>query len=171
MVVLNKGVFGGGIYSTRGSRFLRMVGKQEAKPYLISIAKPQGFRKDTRGKHRLGITPPYMPKKITDIYHPGGNSLCYGIQTLHLMGCNPIIAVGFTLQSGSNYFFQGGNPVNKRKSTFYDTDRALDWLSWYQKTYPDRMLLDPSGNGPVYKVFRRATEDELFGKRQQRQEI
>jgi hypothetical protein len=71
------------------------------------------------------------------------------------MGCDPIYAVGFTLQNGVGYHFGHTNPVTKR-TTFYEQKRALAWCEWHSKTFPGRVQLDPGFNGPIYDVFPKA---------------
>lgn len=139
---------------------LRMVGQRKWPISEIRIkdlnGKP-GKRVEVKGVgiwHR-NICPPFIPAKFTDEFHPGANSLCFGIQTAHLMGCNPIYLLAFTLKSGSGYFHGLSNPVHKGRS-IYDVDRALDWCRWYEGAFPRRVRLLPGWEGPVYDVF--ATE-------------
>jgi hypothetical protein len=75
------------------------------------------------------------------------------------MGCNPIYAVGFTLKTGSSYFYGSTNPVTRR-STIYQADRAIEWCLWYQRQFPGRVLLDPSFDGPIYSVFKKTDFNE-----------
>lgn len=131
---------------------LRMVGKHKWDIYKIRIQKPKGGkRKGIYYSH--GITEPFVPKSTADEYHPGGNSLCYLIQTAHCMGADKIHVLGFTLQNGAGYFFGGNrNPVTRRTS-YWDVDRATHWLRWYEKKYPGKVLLDPQWSGPLYEIF------------------
>lgn len=99
---------------------------------------------------------PFLPGSFNDRYHPSGNSLCYMVQTAHLLGADPIYALGFTLQAGSTYFFGRENPVTVRPP-IYDTDRALHWLAWYRSQHPGRLKLLPGFSGPVYDCLE--TED------------
>jgi hypothetical protein len=158
-VIASKHIFGGGPYSVAGSNALRTVGQVRWPISEISIAPAKGGTRTKDGVYRPAIVEPFLPKRITDPYHPGGNSLCYMIQTAHLMGCDPIYAIGFTLASGSTYFFGRENPVTRR-SSIYDTERAIHWLRWYQSRYPGRVRLWPGFNGPVYKVLEVVDEDE-----------
>lgn len=119
----------------------------------IAIGKVGGGQRDKDGQWRPTWVDPYLPKRITADYHPGGNSLCYMLQTAILMGCDPIYLLGFTLQSGAGYFFGRSNPVTKR-TTIYDSDRALQWLRWLQERMPGRVFCDPDWAGsPVSEVF------------------
>ena len=105
-----------------------------------------------------------MPKSLDDDYHPTGNSIGYTIQTAHLMGSEEIYCLGFTLKSGSPYFFGSNqNPVTKRTS-IYDTHRALAWLEWYESKWPGRARLVEGWDGPVYDVLQVVTHDELLNK-------
>jgi hypothetical protein len=106
------------------------------------------------------MVPPFMPKRITDPYHPGGNSLCYMIQTAHLMGCSPIYCLGFTLENGTGYFFGLENPVTNRRSFYADPVRAIEWLRWYRSQWPGRVKLWPGWSGPVYEALEVVTDDE-----------
>ena len=101
VVVANKGIFGDRTFSMKGQAVARMIGSKKIDPLHIRIAQPRGTVL-IRGARRNGQTEPYMPKSLTDLYHPGGNSLCYTIQTAHLMGAVQIYALGFTLQAGSS---------------------------------------------------------------------
>lgn len=161
VIVANRNLFGGGPYSVAGQKVLRMVGcKTQPSMAQITVAPVHGGTRDQRGKYRKPIIPPYMPKHIVEPYHPGGNSACYAIQTAHLMGCDPIFLLGFTLQSASGYFFGRQNPVHKANS-WYDADRACDWLRWYRATYPGRARLWPGWSGPIYDVLELADESQL----------
>lgn len=160
VIVANKQLFGGGVYSTAHSSKLRMVGRAERRIAGITIetAKAAGRKRD--GSLRFAHAPPRMPKKLSDPFHPGSNSLCFAVQLAHLMGCNPIVAVGFTLQNGLGYHFGRSNPVTGR-TTLYEQERALAWLRWYNATFPGRLLLDPTFDGPVYQVLPKISADEL----------
>lgn len=162
MVILaNAGIFGSkSPYSAAGSNALRMVGNKKWPIYKISIRSMRGKPGKIVDRKGLGIwhrniCEPYLPKKFTDEFHPGGNSLCFGIQTAHLMGCDPIYCLAFTLKPGTGYFHGLTNPVTKQRSN-YDVVRALDWLQWYEGSFPRRVRLLPGWEGPVYDVF--ATE-------------
>lgn len=129
-------------------------------PAEIDIQKmpPGGERDQETGMFRPPLVQPFMPKSIRDAYHPSGNSLCYMIQTAHLMGCDPIYCVGFTLQTGTGYFFGRKNPVLGR-TTIYDHNRAFDWLRWYGAKY-GRAVLWPGFQGPVYDVMETLDAEE-----------
>lgn len=161
VVVVNGKIFGGDVFSMKGSAIARMIGSKRVNPYEIFIARPKEVEKCSDGVMRNGVSAPFMPKSFKHEYHPGGNSLCYTIQTAHLMGCDPIYAMGFTLKSGSRYFWgDTKNPILNRGS-IYDVRRALDWLSWYQSTWPGRVQLVQGWTGPVYDVFQMVTCDAL----------
>jgi len=152
VVIASRHIFGGGPYSVAGSSQLKFVGRKKWPVSEITIGRPGPGRRDRGGVYRPGWVAPFMPKKITEPYHPGGNSVCYMIQTAHLMGCDPIYLLGFTLLPGSGYFFGSSNPVTRVRSV-YDTDRALDWLRWYQERYPSRVKLWPGWQGPIYEAL------------------
>lgn len=147
----------------KGDKLSRMIGTKLVNPYRITIACPKGTVLCDDGVRRNGVSAPYMPKLITDDYHPGGNSLCYTIQTAHLMGSEEIYGLGFTLKSGGRYFFGDKNPVTKRTS-IYDERRALDWLAWYESTWPGRARLIEGWDGPAYDVLQKVTNDELLNR-------
>jgi hypothetical protein len=163
VVVANKGIFGQGVFSMKGEAMARQVGSKRIQPYHITIGRPKGTMLCDDGVRRNGISKPFMPKLITDDYHPGGNSLCYCIQTASLMGSKEIYALAFTLKSGGRYFFGDKNPVTKR-SSIYDTHRALDWLAWFEATWPGKARLIEGFDGPVYDVLQTVSNDELFKK-------
>ncbi len=150
--VVSKHIFGGGVYSTTHSKLLRMVGSGQRKLCEIEVMRRGRGVRLPSGAYRASVQEPFMPEKLTDPYHPSGNSLCYMIQTAHLMGFDPIYAMGFTLQSGLGYHFGRTNPVTKRTS-FYDSEVPLLWLRWYEARYPGRVRLLPGWEGPVYEVF------------------
>lgn len=160
VIVANKHIFGGGQYSSAGSRNLRIVGRRKRSIVEISVAPAPGGVRDERGRLRRPHVAPYLPTHFTQPFHPGGNSACYTIQTAHLMGCNPIVLLGFTLASGSGYFFGRQNPVTRRAS-IYDQGRALDWLAWYRAAFPGRVLLWPGWEGPIYDVLEVADESQF----------
>lgn len=137
-----------------------MVGTKEARPFEIEIARSKGVRKCPDGRNRNAIAPPYMPEDLSKAFHPGGNSCCFAIQLAHLMGCDPLYLLGFTLVSGTRYFFGDKNPALSRAS-IYDSDRALHWLRWYAQVYPGRVKLVPGWDGPLQDIFETVQFDEL----------
>jgi hypothetical protein len=165
VIVANKAIFGGeGPYSAKGSKMLRMVGRRTWAVSQIRVKSLKGVKGKVEQVEGLGvfhrnIHPPYMPAQITEPYHPGGNSLCYTIQTAHLMGCDPIYALAFTLKSGTGHFHGLTNPATKVRSV-YDATRALDWLKWYEASFPRRVRLLPEWEGPIYDVFKTETIDD-----------
>lgn len=160
VVVANRGIFGGGIYSTAHARKARMIGQSERRIAGIRISPAKAIGRNPDGSLRFAATPPSMPRNIGDEFHPSSNSLCFATQLAHLMGCKPIIAVGFTLQNGLGYHFGRTNPVTGR-TTIYEQERALAWLQWYNAAFPGRLLLDPTFDGPVYSVLPRISADGL----------
>jgi hypothetical protein len=148
----------------RGQAIACQIGRKRIQPYHIRIARPKGTVLYDDGVRRNGVSKAFMPKSLTDEYHPGGNSLCYSIQTASLMGSTEIYALAFTLKSGGRYFFGDKNPVTKRAS-IYDTHRALDFLSWYEATWPGRAKLVEGWDGPVYDVLETISYDELLDRR------
>jgi hypothetical protein len=117
----------------------------------------------THGGRRVGArwhntaTAPFLPAKATDEFHPSGNSLCYAIQWALLMGADPIRLLGFTLQSGSPYPWGPNNPVTGKPS-FYDVERALDFLRFVERTHPGRVRPLAGWEGPLYSVLRPESE-------------
>jgi len=146
------------------SRHLRMVGRSEPRLFEITIGKPKGLRHCIDGKQRLGIVPPYMPESLREPLHPGGNSLCYALQIATLMGAGTIYLMGFTLLSGSRYFFGGKNPVLNRPA-IYDSERSLHWLRWFESCYPGKALLVPGWDGPLNQVFQHADLKRMLEER------
>ena len=140
---------------------VRMVGGEQRTLSEIGISRLTGAHRAKNGTMSYALMPPFIPTTLRQDLHHGGNSLCFAIQIAHLMGADPIIAVGFTLQNGSNYFFANTNPVT-RKATFYQHERAIEWCKFYESKFPGRVLLDPTFDGPVYSVFRKATVEELL---------
>lgn len=145
---------------------LRMVGQRTWPVTEIMIQPVRGMpgkvkRRGDRNVFEREAVAPFMPERITDLYHPGGNSLCYCIQTAHLMGCNPIYAMGFTLESGTGHFHGLDNPTTGRRSV-YDAPRALDWLRWYAAEFPGRVRLLPGWQGPVYDALPTEALDDYY---------
>jgi hypothetical protein len=159
VVLVNRPIFGGGPYSTTHSRLLKMVGSGERRIIEIEIARAKGKIRLPSGVIRNCAPEPYMPKRLTELFHPSGNSVCYTIQLAHLMGCNPIYLLGFTLQSGTPYFFGRQNPALRRTS-FYDEEVPLTWCRWYETQHPGRVRLWPGWDGPIYEVFRTLDEPD-----------
>jgi hypothetical protein len=160
VVVASKKIFGGGPYSVAGSNSLRVVGRRKWPIAEISIQPAKGAVRTQSGKVQRQHTPPFMPKSMREQFHPGGNSLCYMIQTAHLMGCSPIYCLGFTLVSGTGYFFGLENPATGKRSFYSDPDRAIEWLRWYQSRWPGRVRLWPGWSGPIYDVLEVMTDGE-----------
>ena len=148
----------------KGDKLSRMVGTKLIETYNITIAKPKGTVLCDDGVRRNGISKPYMPKLITDEYHPGGNSICYVLQTAHHMAAKEMILMGFTLKSGGSYFFGDKNPVTKRAS-IYDERRSLDWLIWFETTWPGKAKLVEGWDGPVYDILDTVSYDELLDRK------
>ncbi len=150
------------------SRHLKMIGKDSPKPFEVDIG-PLGKMASRGGRTRRAIVPPYMPEHLGKPLHPGGNSACFSIQIAHLMGAESIYLLGFTLQNGSRYFFGQRNPV-LRRSAIYDHERACDWLSWYEATYPGKAKLLPGWSGPIYNVLQSVSQDEFERKSRARRD-
>lgn len=131
---------------------MRHIGGPSRPFSEIRIQTSKRARRSRDGKIVFEHTPPFLPKALTDEFHPSANSLCFGIQLAHLMGAKRIIAIGFTLQSGLGYFFSRTNPATRR-TTFYEQERALAFCRWFEQRFPGRVLLDPSFTGPIYEVF------------------
>ena len=137
---------------------MRFVGKKQAHIVHYKLQTSKGGKNVWNEKMQChvfhnAILPPYVPKSYQEPLHQGGNSVCFTIQHAHLMGADPIYLVGFTLQQGSGYAFGGReNPIHGRPP-FYEVDRALDWLRFYESRYPGRVRLDPTFAGPIYDVF------------------
>lgn len=143
LAVVNKKIFGGGIMSPSHSRHLRMIGQGEARRVEIEIESCSASQK----------RPNRIPANFADPLHPGGNSLCYAVQIAHLMGADQIVAVGFTLKSGSRYQHKGGNPATRCETARYgDISRPMSWLSWYCNTFPGKLALDVTFEGPLYEL-------------------
>ena len=156
-VVASKGIFGGGAFSTTHNRRLRLVGRREWPVAQVSIQRaPASWRQN--GKSAVHAMDPFLPTGSAKEWSNGGNSLTYAIQLAHLMGCGQMFAVGFTLASGSSYFFARQNPAT-RKPSRYQEEIPMAWCSWFEKRFPGRVLLDPTFDGPIYSVFRKATSD------------
>ena len=138
-----------------------MVGSGERQLVEIDIAPPSGKVRLPNGVMRNASPPPYIPESIRKPFHPSGNSVCYTIQLAHLMGCDPIYLLGFTLQTGSAYFFGRDHPVYTGKvGGFYDQEVPLEWCRWYEAQYPGRVRLWPGWSGPIYGVFQTLDESE-----------
>lgn len=135
-----------------------MIGGPKRVVSEIGIRPLRGAHRAKDGTMSYAMMDPFLPRSLREDLHHGGNSLCFAIQIAHLMGANPIYLVGFTLQSGSNYFFANTNPVT-RKATKYQHERAIAWCKWYEKQFPGRVLLDPTFQGPIYDVFKKADFD------------
>ena len=155
---MNRGIFGGGVFSVARGRQVRIVGGKERRIAEIGIRHLKGAHRAKSGEVQYAIMEPFLPRSLREDLHHGGNSLCFAIQLAHLMGADPIYLVGFTLQNGSNYFFGRTNPVT-RKATVYQHERALAWCRWYQSKFPGRVQLDPTFSGPIYDVFPKANFD------------
>lgn len=137
---------------------MRMVGGAPRTVSEISIARLTGAQRAKDGTMSYALMPPFVPRSLREDLHHGGNSLCFAIQIAHLMGADQIYAVGFTLQSGGGYFFSRTNPVT-RKATVYQHERALAWCRWFESKFPGRVQVDPTFDGPITGVFKKANFD------------
>ncbi|MCP4899957.1 MAG: hypothetical protein GY906_23560 [bacterium] len=160
VIVASKRIFGGGPYSVVGSNQMRTVGSKKWPVAEISIGNAGNVVRRRNGTMMRTGVENCMPKSIRDAYHPGGNSACFMVQTAHLMGCNPIYMLGFTMQSGTGYFFGLENPATRKRSFYSDPERALSWLSWYQSQHPGRLKLWPGWAGPIYETLEVLDEEE-----------
>lgn len=156
VTLVSQGVFGGGTYSTRGRAFATLIGRR--KPWIcdFKIKMPRGGQRDSKGIFRNAMDAPFLPKTYQQPFHAGGNSVCYAIQHAHLWGADPVYLLGFTLENGTPYEWGKVNPATKRPA-FYEQERALAWLKWYENHFPGRVRLMPGWAGPIYDVF--CTED------------
>ncbi len=129
-----------------------MIGSNAHQMCEIGITRKRGGTRGRDGLWRPSHMDPYLPESFKDDYHPGGNSLCYMIQTAHLLGAESVVLLGFTLKNGTGYHFGLTNPVT-RKRAFYETERPLHWLRWFESRYPGRVKLFPGWEGPLNEVF------------------
>jgi hypothetical protein len=156
--VVNRGIFGGGVFSVARGRQVRMIGGPQRVVSEIGIKPLKGAHRAKDGTMSYAMQEPFLPRTLREELHHGGNSLCFSIQIAHLMGASRIYAVGFTLQTGSNYFFGRTNPVT-RKATVYQHERAMAWCRWFESKFPGRVQLDPTFDGPIYSIFKKANFD------------
>lgn len=164
---MSKSIFGGGVFSTRHASKMRMIGSKIRQVTEIRIKPSKVVRRVKNGTVAYQDEPPYVPKSAGDVFHPGGNSLCFGIQLAQAMGCGPIYAVGFTLQNGGGYFFGRTNPVTRR-ATFYSQDRCLEWCRWHAKAFPGMVRTDATFPGPIRDIFPEANFDAIQAATQHR---
>lgn len=161
---MQKGILGDpnrGPYSVKGRSMAHLIGKRKIDIREFRIEKLSEVKLVTEpvtGQriHRRVGGKPYILDSFDKPYSAAGNSVCFAIQTAHLMGCEPIYLMGFTLQTGSRYFFKGPNPATKRPA-FYDAEPPLEWCRFYESQFPGRVKLLPGWEGPIYSVF--ATEE------------
>ncbi len=139
----------------RANPVLRMAGSRRLSLTEISVRSPTRFKQRADGRKVPEAPPPYIPKSLKEPLHPGGNSLCYGIQIAHLMGADEIVALGFTLRSNTPYEHGKLNPATNRPSLYIDdhVDRVLDFCSWYEGKHPGVVKLGPEWDGPLREVF------------------
>lgn len=161
MFVPRRLVQGNSPYRATHDRLVARAIGMPRRPIIEYRIKPPGLCSraveiDGRKHCWPDLAEPFLPTSFDEPYHPGGNSLCYMVQTACILGAGLIYALGFTLQHGSTYFFgrehplRGGGPV-------YDTERALHWLSWFESQKPGCVRLLSGFSGPIYDVLR--TED------------
>lgn len=158
---MNRGIFGGGAFSVHRSYAAKRVGTSQ-KIYEIDIPPVSGAFRQKNGRMKYNLGKPFLPTTFREKFCNGANSLVFAIQVAHLLQADPIYAVGFTLQSGTGYFYGRNNAV-RNKPAEYEGDLALEWCRWFEKSYPGRVKLDPLFSGPIYDVFKRATDEELQG--------
>jgi hypothetical protein len=161
VAVVNRAILNSQGMMGRVNPALRMVGKSRLRAFEITIGQASVFRQGNDGRRHPAIVPPFLPESLTEPFHPGGNSLCYAIQLAHRMGSHPIIAVGFTLRSGTGYEHGQTNPATRKPNSYpqHQIDRVMDWCSWYEETFPGKVQLDPGFSGPIYEVFSKASFD------------
>lgn len=157
---MSRGIFGGGVFSVARGRNVRMIGGPPRIVSEVGIRPLKGAHRAKDGTMSYALMEPFLPRTLREDLHHGGNSMCFAIQIAHLMGAKRIFLVGFTLQTGSGYFHGRINPVTRR-STIYQHERAIHWCRFFESKFPGRALLDPSFDGPIYSVFRKATVEEL----------
>lgn len=160
MVALaNAGIFAPGPYSQKSpNAAIRLVGKSYGYSLAtFRVKKLSGGRRMPDGYFERNLEPPFMPSSPQELFHPGGNSVCYAIQWGFIMGADPIFLLAFTLQKHGGYEFGPTNPVTRLGSgAKWRTElpvRPLHWLSWVEKTWPGRVRLLPGWSGPIYDVL------------------
>lgn len=139
----------------RTNPVFRMAGAKNLKPTPITIGHPGRFRQGPGGRRIHDCPPYYVPKKLSEPLYPVGNSLGYAIQVAHLMGASEILALGFTLVSGTGYEHGELNPATGKPSRYTDdhVDRVLGWCKFFEKQYPGRVKVGPEWDGPLREVF------------------
>ena len=161
VVVAQAGIFKAGPYSARSPNVgTRLVGKTfNYELSTFEIKKLSGGRRMPDGRFVRDFEPPFMPSNPKELFHPGGNSVCYAIQWGFLMEADPIFLLAFTLQKGGGYECGATNPATRNQHGFMwknadKPERAMAWLKWVEKNWPGRVRLLPGWKGPIYDVFR-----------------
>ncbi len=153
------------MYSAKSPNVARMLGKEGPHIVHFRIASPigRGWRDPATGFFHRPADPPHLVNTADEAFHFGGNSVCYAIQWAHLMGASACYLMGFTLQSGTGYFFMPEGQVPTKGSGIYETDRAIAFLRLVQEQKPGWLHLVDGWTGPIYDLLPTTTLAQAFG--------
>lgn len=133
-----------------------MLGR-DAQPdqvhFRIKVPSSGGWRDPATGFFHRPMDAPFLIDDPAEHFYFGGNSLCYALQWAHVMGASAVYLMGFTLQSGSSYFFLPEGQKPTKHSGIYSLDRALAFLRLVEERKPGWMRLVDGWAGPIYDLL------------------
>lgn len=163
VVLATTGIFGhGSFYSGKSPNVARQLGQNAPHIVHFRIQTPigRGYRDQATGFFHRPADPPRLVASPDEPFHFGGNSVCYALQWAHLMGASAVYLMGFTMQSGSGYFFMQGKPT--KASGVYEVDRANAFLRLVQEQRPGWVQLVDGWSGPIYDLLPSTTLAKAF---------
>ena len=159
IILATQGIFGGGsYYSAKSPNVARFVGGEVPLKVFFKIKMSQGgYRDPNTGFFHRPMAEPYLCSDPTQPFYFGGNSLCYALQWAHIMGASMALLMGFTLKSGSGYFFLPNGQKPTKSSGIYEMDRARGFLSVLEAQKPGWAKVVDGWEGPVYDLLPRTS--------------
>jgi len=167
VVICTTSIFGrGSIYSAKSPNIARELGKN-SKPhqchFRINMSQG-GYRDPKTGFFHRPMSEPFFIMDPTQPFYFGGNSLCYALQWAEIMGASSAALMGFTLKSGSGYFFLPDGQKPTRHSGIYELDRASAFLRALEARKPGWAKAVDGWDGPIYDLLQRTSlADALQG--------
>jgi hypothetical protein len=164
IVICTTSIFGkGSIYSAKSPQVARELGKQKPHQCYFRIKMQEGGYRDPKtGFFHRPMSEPFFVSDPTQPFYFGGNSVCYALQWAEIMGASSAILMGFTLRSGSGYFFMPEGQKPTRHSGIYEVDRALGFVRALEARKPGWAKVVDGWDGPLYDLLPRTSLAAAF---------
>jgi hypothetical protein len=167
IVICTTAIFGkGSVYSAKSPNVARQLGINQGPHrchFRIHMPDKGGWRDPQTGIFHRPMSEPFSVSDPNQPFHYGGNSLCYALQWAEIMGASSAILMGFTLNSGSGYFFlpEGQRPT-RNSGIDYEPNRVMMSLRALEARKPGWAKVVDGWDGPLYDLLPRTSLAAAF---------